>query len=188
MKFVPAAVPFVLTKRVGSPATPALKPADPAIACVTAPVSPSTSAPAGMALVQATFRLSMNPLSIPHAELASNTPTINKDTRWRTFFQAFLLDPMRVPGYQDGITAINKIPDIDMFVKDRNVAMFGYLSGLIYVWEEQLKQFDWDIVSLPTLEGQRGVGSQSYPTYFGLTNMARNKDASMNALKYLISD
>lgn len=75
-----------------------------------------------------------------------------------------------------------------MFVKDKTVGMFAYLSSLVYVWEEQFKAVDWDMVALPTLDSQKGIGSQSYPTYFGLTAMARNKEASMEALNYLISD
>lgn len=127
----------------------------------------------------------MNPLSIPNADLAANTPTINKDDKWKAYFQTYYLEPMRVPGYLDGIKAINKIPDINMFVKDQTVGMFGYLSSLVYVWEEQLKSVNWDIVSFPTVD--KGIGSQSYPSYFGVTNMAKDKAAAMEVLKYMIS-
>lgn len=127
----------------------------------------------------------MNPMSIPNVDLATNTPTINKNDKWKSYFQTYYLDPMRVPGYLDGMKAINKIPDINMFVKDQTVGMYGYLSSLIYVWEEQLKSVNWDIVSFPTVE--KGVGSQSYPSYFGITNMAKDKAAAMEVLKYMIS-
>ncbi|MDF2658068.1 MAG: extracellular solute-binding protein family 1 [Paenibacillus sp.] len=130
--------------------------------------------------------LRMNPLSIPNTDIPSDTPTINKDDRWKTYFQTYYLDPMRVPGYLDGMKKINKIPDINMFVKDQSVGMFGYLSSLIYVWEQELKALNWDIVSFPTVD--KGIGSQSYPSYFGITNMARNKAAAMEVLKFMISD
>ncbi|WP_176706137.1 ABC transporter substrate-binding protein [Paenibacillus hemerocallicola] len=135
-----------------------------------------------------THTVRLNPLSIPNADLQQVTPTINKDERWKQFYQAFYLDPMRGQGYLEGIQKLNKIPDHNMFVKDKTVGMFAYLSSLVYVWEEQFKGVDWDMVALPTLDSQKGVGSQSYPTYFGLTAMARNKEASMEALNYLISD
>jgi multiple sugar transport system substrate-binding protein len=61
-----------------------------------------------------------------------------------------------------------------------------YLSSLIYVWEEQLKAVNWDIVSLPTVKP--GIGSQSYPSYFGITKMAKHKDAAMEVLKFMVSD
>ncbi|GAA3405379.1 ABC transporter substrate-binding protein [Paenibacillus hodogayensis] len=130
--------------------------------------------------------LRLNPMAIPDADLQNDTPTINKDERWKSFFQTYFLDPMRVPDYLEGMKKINKIPDINMFVKDQNVGMFGYLSSLIYVWEQELKSLNWDIVSFPTVE--KGVGSQSYPVYFGMTNMVRNKEATMEVLKYMISE
>ncbi|MDF2714219.1 MAG: extracellular solute-binding protein family 1 [Paenibacillus sp.] len=133
-----------------------------------------------------THTIRMNPLSIPDADMTNDTPTINKDERWKKYFQTYYLDPMRVPGYLDGIKKINKIPDINMFVKDQTVGMFGYLSSLIYVWEQELKSLNWDIVSLPTVD--KGTGSQSYPSYFGMTNFARNKEATMEVLKFMISD
>lgn len=135
-----------------------------------------------------THTIRLNPLSIPNADLQKDTPTIYKDERWKQFYQAFYLDPMRGQGYLEGIQRLNKIPDHNMFVNDRTVGMFAYFYSLIYVWEEQFKAVDWDMVALPTLDSQKGVGSQSYPTYFGLTHMARNKEASMEVLKYLISD
>ncbi|MBD2861398.1 ABC transporter substrate-binding protein [Paenibacillus oceani] len=128
----------------------------------------------------------MNPLSIPNADIQTDTPTINKDDRWKKYFQTYYLDPMRVPGYLDGMKKLNKIPDINMFVKEQSVGMYGYLSSLIYVWEQELKSLNWDIVSFPTVE--KGIGTQSYPSYFGITNMARNKEAAAEVLKYMISD
>jgi multiple sugar transport system substrate-binding protein len=130
----------------------------------------------------------MNPMSIPRVDLKTDTPTINKDERWKLFYQSFFLDPFRVPGYLDGMKQLNKIPDINNFVKDQIVGMYGYLSSLIYVWEKEMQQLNWEIVSLPTLESQKGIGSQSYPSYFGITNFAPNKEAAMEALKYLLSD
>ncbi|MDF2725436.1 MAG: extracellular solute-binding protein family 1, partial [Paenibacillus sp.] len=87
----------------------------------------------------------LNPMSIPDADLTNDTPTINKDPKWKTFYQTYFLDPMRVPGYLEGMKKINKVPDINMFVKDQTVGMFGYLASLIYVWENELKPFNWDI-------------------------------------------
>lgn len=130
----------------------------------------------------------MNPLSIPLADLKTDTPTINKDERWRKFYEYFYEQPNKLPGYQSAIQAINGFPTLDMFVKSQTVAMFAYQSGLINVWEEQLKALNWDIVALPPLPGQPGVGSMATPKLFGITSMAQNKDAAMVALQYLLSD
>jgi len=48
--------------------------------------------------------------------------------------------------------------------------------------------FDWDMVSYPTFDEQPEVGSQAYPTYFGIPPQAKEKDAAMKVIKYLISD
>ncbi|TMV48665.1 extracellular solute-binding protein [Paenibacillus mesophilus] len=130
----------------------------------------------------------MNPLSIPMADIATDTPTINRDERWRTFYDYFYDRPNKIPGYLDGAKAINGIPTREMFVNDQTVAMFAYQSGLINVWEEQLKGLDWDMAALPEFPNQRGVGSMANPKLFGITSMAENKDAAMIAIRYLLSD
>ncbi|MDF2724808.1 MAG: extracellular solute-binding protein family 1 [Paenibacillus sp.] len=130
----------------------------------------------------------MNPLSLPLANLTNDTPTINKDERWRKFYEYFYETPNKIPGYQDGIKASKGFPTLDMFVNTQTVGMFAYQSGLINVWEEQLKSLNWDIVALPSLPGQPGVGSMATPKLFGITSMAKDKEAAMIALQYLLSD
>jgi multiple sugar transport system substrate-binding protein len=129
-----------------------------------------------------TLTTRMNPLSIPNADLATNTPTINKDDRWKRFYQTFFVDPLATPG------SIPTIPDNTTFVKDKNLAMMAYLSSLITIWTDQLKEVDWDIVSLPSFEDMPGVGSQINSINFGITSIAKNKDAAMEVLAYMVSD
>lgn len=124
----------------------------------------------------------MNPLSIPNADLATNTPTVNKNDLWKRFYQTFFLDPQLSPG------AIQTIPDNTPFVKEKNVAMMAYLSSLITIWTDQLKEVDWDIVSLPSFEDKPGTGSQINSINFGITSIAKNKDAAMEVLNYMTSD
>lgn len=130
----------------------------------------------------------MNPLSIPLADLATDTPTINTDERWKSFFDAFYGKAMAVPGYQEAAKAINGFPTLGMFVNDQIVGMYAYQSGVINVWEEQLKKLDWDLVALPPLPGQPGIGSMATPKLFGITSIAKDKDAAMAAIQYLLSD
>lgn len=124
----------------------------------------------------------MNPLSIPNAELATNTPTVNKNELWKRFYQTFFLDPQLSPG------TFETIPSNTPFVKEKNVAMMAYLSSLITIWTEQLKEVDWDIVSLPSFEDNPGVGSQINSINFGITSIAKNKDAAMEVLNYMTSE
>lgn len=130
----------------------------------------------------------MNPLSLPLADLANDTPTINKDDRWKRFFELFYDEPRKTPGYLEAIKRVKGMPTLQNFVKDQTVAMFAYQSGLINVWTEQLKGLNWDIVSLPTFPEQSKTGSMATPQLFGITKMAKDKDAAMNALHYLLSD
>lgn len=130
----------------------------------------------------------MNPLSLPLADLTTNTPTINKDDRWKRFFELFYDQPRQLPGYLDAIKQAKGLPTIRNFVNDQTVAMFAYQSGLINVWTDQLKALDWDIVSLPTFPEQSKVGSMATPQLFGITKMAKDKDAAMRVLHYLLSD
>lgn len=132
------------------------------------------------------FRL--NPLAIPHADLAANAPTINKDERWKTFFDTFFIEPFRDPVVTDYMKTTGKIPDIYDFADHQRVAMFPYLSSLIYAWEDRLQKFDWDIVALPSFSGHPGEGSPSYPTYFGITKTSKNKKAAMEVLSFMVSD
>ncbi|MDF2658824.1 MAG: extracellular solute-binding protein family 1 [Paenibacillus sp.] len=132
------------------------------------------------------FRL--NPLSIPNADLAANAPTINKDERWKTFYQTLFMDPFQDPVVTDYMKTSGKIPDIYDFTDKQRVAMFPYLSSLIYAWEQQLKAFNWDIVALPSFSNLPNTGSPSYPTYFGITKTSKSKAAAMEVLKYMVSD
>ncbi|GAA3413237.1 extracellular solute-binding protein [Paenibacillus hodogayensis] len=130
------------------------------------------------------FRL--NPLSIPNSDLQTDKPTINQDERWKTYFDMFYMQPKQLPGYLEAVKALGKLPS--SFVGEKNLAMYAYLSSEINVWGDQLQGVNWDIVSLPTTKERQGIGSQSYPAYFGITKMAENKDAVMEVLKYMLSD
>ncbi|MDF2714098.1 MAG: extracellular solute-binding protein family 1 [Paenibacillus sp.] len=132
--------------------------------------------------------LRMNQYSIPNVDLKSQTPTINANEKWKPFFQTVFLDPYMDPGYKEQLDKTNKVPDINSFLKDQNVAMYAYLSSLVYVLPEELKKLNWDMVSLPVFKDQPGIGSQSYPFYFGITKLSKYPEQSMEVLKYMISD
>lgn len=130
----------------------------------------------------------MRQLPIPLADLKTDTPTINTDDRWKTYFQTVFINPTSEPTVQDTLLKENKVPSAAEFAKTKNVAMFNYISSLMTVWEKEFKELDWDMVSMPTFKEMPGIGSQSYPAYFGITKMAQNKEAAMEVLKYMTSD
>ncbi|GAA3411336.1 ABC transporter substrate-binding protein [Paenibacillus hodogayensis] len=124
----------------------------------------------------------MNPLSIPNADVKVHTPTINTNDLWKRFYQTFFVDMQLSPG------SLQTIPDNSGFVKDKNVAMMAYLSSLITIWTDQLKEVDWDIAPLPSFEDLPGSGSQINSINFGITSIAKNKEAAMEVLDYMTSD
>lgn len=133
--------------------------------------------------------MSGNPLSIPLVDLKTNTPTINKDERWKTYFQKVYMEPYQVPGFQAYLSQNgNKIPDFWTFLRDKKAAMMVYVVGIIQSGADYLKTMSWDMVSLPSFKEQPGVGAQYTSFYFGVTKTAKNKDAATELIKYLGSD
>ncbi|MEF3311319.1 extracellular solute-binding protein [Paenibacillus sp. GYB004] len=130
----------------------------------------------------------MNPLSIPNVDLKTWKPTIHTDERWKTFFKTFFIDPAQDAGYQGYMQSTNSIPGLNQFVKDQTVAMYAYLSSLIYAWPTEMQSFNWDWAALPHFKESPGFGSQSYPFYFGITKRSTHPDEAMEVLKYMLSD
>jgi multiple sugar transport system substrate-binding protein len=131
----------------------------------------------------------MNQMSIPDADLKTNTPTINKDDRWKTLYTGAVLNP--ISGYLDLFRSgkIKKLPNhTDNFMKNQDLAMYNYQLTLLSTYEDIMKGLNWDMVSTPVFKEKPGVGAQMYPTYFGLTKWTRNPDAAMEVLKYMVSD
>ncbi|MDF2726218.1 MAG: extracellular solute-binding protein family 1 [Paenibacillus sp.] len=129
----------------------------------------------------------MSPLSIPMANLATNKSTANRDDRWVKFLQTFFAEPFSLPGYNQFKAEKKNIPNNNTFNDDGTVAMYAYQTSYTTTLGRERK-VDWDMVSLPTFPDLPSIGSQSYPSYFGITKMAKNKDAAMNVLKYMVSE
>ncbi|MEF3302581.1 extracellular solute-binding protein [Paenibacillus sp. GYB003] len=132
------------------------------------------------------YMLYMNPLSIPLIDEKTGEPTINRDERWKTFYETLLIAPSEVPGVRDYL----KNHDVlDGFYKDQQVVMLGAITSFVAnSRDDQLSKFDWDWVANPSLPNLPKIGGQPYTQYFGITKMARNKDAAMEVLKHLVSD
>lgn len=136
-----------------------------------------------------THMLLMNQLSIPFVDTAKNAPTIASDERWKKFFDTVFVGPASAPGYKEYMEAHkNVIPYREEFLKEKEVAMFAWLSSIMFVFPEEFKSMNWDMVSLPTFEELPNIGSQAYPTYFTVTSMSKQKEQAMNVIEYLISD
>jgi len=138
--------------------------------------------------VTTTQMLSTNQYSLPFIDEKTGKSTLS-DERWKKFYTTLYEEPAKVAGYREYIRANNNnIPSTGQFHKEQNLAMFAYLSSYFQVNAVNLKEVDWDMVSIPTFKELPGVGVQSYPTYFSVTNMSKHKDEAMAAIKALVSE
>ncbi|MDF2714676.1 MAG: extracellular solute-binding protein family 1 [Paenibacillus sp.] len=108
--------------------------------------------------------VNLSPLSIPHAELQSEKPTIFADDRWRTLFDMAFIRPAQDAGYQEGMRMLNDVPGLNQFAKEQSLAMLVYLNTLPTSVPTELKTMKWDILPLPVFAGKTGDGSQLAPT------------------------
>ncbi|WP_284645479.1 ABC transporter substrate-binding protein [Paenibacillus silviterrae] len=135
-----------------------------------------------------THMLPMNQFSLPFVDSA-NKPTIFSNEKWKEYFETVFVEPAKAPGYREYMRAHkDAMPYRNEFLKDRELAMFAWLSSIVFVFPEDFQAMNWDMVSLPTFESLPGVGSQPYPTYFAVTSMSKQPDQAMKVIKHLISD
>jgi multiple sugar transport system substrate-binding protein len=66
--------------------------------------------------------------------------------------------------------------------------MYAFPSQLYLTNPEEMKAMEWDIVSLPVFKELPGIGSQSYPMFFGVTKLSKQPDAAAEVLKYMVSE
>ncbi|MEI7024257.1 ABC transporter substrate-binding protein [Paenibacillus sp. y28] len=136
-----------------------------------------------------THMLLMNQLSIPFIDAASEKSTLQTDEKWRTYFNTVFAGPGQSSGYVDYMKAHkDTLPYRVEFLQDRELAMFAWLSSIMFVFPEDFKAMNWDMVALPTFEELPQVGSQAYPTYFAVTSMSRQQDQAMKVIQYLLSE
>lgn len=130
----------------------------------------------------------MNQLSVPNADIAKAKPTIETDERWKRLYDTVFVRPTMDSGYRDGVRKLKSLPSLDQFAKEQSLAMLVYLNTLPVSVAAELRTMKWDILPIPAFSDKPGVGAQSYPVYFGLTNQTKHKDAAMEVLKYMVSE
>lgn len=92
----------------------------------------------------------------------------------------------QIPGNEATSETISNAVQQKMFVETRNLAMYSHLS------EAAVKAFpddlNWDVVSLPYFSKDMKTGSQSYPTYFYITEHSKHKEAALDVIRAVTSD
>ncbi|MDQ1913915.1 extracellular solute-binding protein [Paenibacillus sp. GD4] len=129
--------------------------------------------------------LRANQYSLTFLDPKTDKATINANEKWKQVYQTYYIEGSTDAGYKAVMgTLKNKLPYKDAFLKDRNLAMFAYLSQLDWA-AGGAEGMNWDIASLPTFSDLPGVGSSAYPFYWGVTAQSKHKDEAMAVIKYL---
>lgn len=131
--------------------------------------------------------LRMNNLSEHFADPTTHKHTLDTD-KWKKLLETYYVTPGTNPIMKQKTTKLSRAPFVDEFFKEKSIAMFPYLSNAPTNVPEFFRSMNWDMVSFPVFKELPGVGSQAYPTYFGITAQSKEKDAAMEVIKYLTSD
>lgn len=129
--------------------------------------------------------LSHNQLSLPaiHAKTGEILFTGDKYTaliqNWVRFFQ--------LPGMETYADALNTNTALHkaLFTKTQKAAMFAFST----VWRDaEMSEVNWDVVPLPSFKEAKGIGPQSYPSYFYLTSQSKHKEQAFEIMSFFTSD
>jgi multiple sugar transport system substrate-binding protein len=132
--------------------------------------------------------LRMNQFSLPRVDPKTGKPTINTDARWKTYYETLYGKMMAGEAYKKRFTENSTLAASDAFIKTKEAAMYAFPSQLYLTNPEEMKAMEWDIVSLPVFKELPGIGSQSYPMFFGVTKLSKQPDAAAEVLKYMVSE
>ncbi|RKN86644.1 ABC transporter substrate-binding protein [Paenibacillus ginsengarvi] len=130
--------------------------------------------------------LRANSLSQPYLDPATDKPTFERD-EWKKLIDAMFVAPAADQGYKDRVKALKRIPYRTEFTDTQELALFVFNSQFPFTVPKEIEKVSWDVVALPTFKEKPRVGSQATPYLMGITSMAKNKDAAMNAIHYLTS-
>ncbi|RKN80435.1 ABC transporter substrate-binding protein [Paenibacillus ginsengarvi] len=135
--------------------------------------------------------IKMNPMSLVKVDPETGKVQVNKDPKWASLFETFFVRPYPPNAvFQEFFAKNSAPPGILQFYKEQNTAMTTYIASLLgqQYMDLYLGDLNWDIVSHPTISGYPGLGTQPDPIYIGMTKLTKNKEATMEVIKYLVSD
>ncbi|WP_282940355.1 extracellular solute-binding protein [Paenibacillus sp. RC67] len=115
--------------------------------------------------------------------------SLAQEERWKRIYQGIYKAQGDMPDYKKFVASnSNKMPYKNEFYKEKNLAMFVYLSDLYSANTNELDQMTWNMVSSPVFKDSPKIGTQSYPTFWNIASISKQQDAAMEVLKYLTSD
>lgn len=90
-----------------------------------------------------------------------------------------------IPG--NGLTAANwALGNQQKLFPEGQSAMF--LHFVVYGLSFYKDLLNWDVATYPTLPDQPGMGAQTYPTYFYVTQTSKHKEEAFEAIAYLTTE
>ncbi|MBD2862865.1 ABC transporter substrate-binding protein [Paenibacillus oceani] len=124
----------------------------------------------------------LNQLSAPHLDPVTNKARFTDADFTRAFENMARF--YRIPG--NGLTKNTfSLPEQkSLFNKEQTAAMHLTLSSL----GVDNIGMNWDMVRTPVFPDKPDTGPQSYPSYFYLTSMSKQRDAAFQVLAYITSD
>jgi len=125
--------------------------------------------------------LRVNQLSVPFVDPKTNQPMLASEN-YRKLVENFARF-YNMPNAQFDSNMMKK--QADMFVKDRNLAMYAYFNSTMVGAPDDMNV---DAVPLPSFKEAPGIGSQMYPTFAGITGTSKHKDLAFQIIAYMTSD
>ncbi|CAG7648629.1 hypothetical protein PAESOLCIP111_05647 [Paenibacillus solanacearum] len=133
-------------------------------------------------LTSVSHMLRMNQLSLPFVDAKANQPAIGTE-KFKQMAENFTRF-YRIPGAE--LPKEKQGKEGDLFLKDRTLAMYGYLNSAVV--GAATAGMNVDAVSLPSFKEAPGTGSQMYPTFASVSSTSKNKEVAFEILAYLTSD
>ncbi|MFK7691685.1 ABC transporter substrate-binding protein [Paenibacillus sp. HJGM_3] len=126
----------------------------------------------------------LNQYSVPFVDPKTNKSMLTTD-KFKTVFETFTRF-YSIPGNQPDSQTVVYAKQLEMFEKDKTVAMY---LGMNLLGAARFKNnFNWDVFAYPEYKEMPGVGPQTYPTYFYVTKTSKAKDQAFQVISYLTSD
>lgn len=129
-----------------------------------------------------------NQLAASFEDAKTEKSLINSET-WRKH-ATNLARFYEIPGNEVTLASAALTGQNNFFIKDRIAAMYANVFPFTYLDPENAatKGMNLDAVSLPEYPDMKGTGSQSYPTFFSVTGMSKQKEAAFQVIAWLASE
>lgn len=130
-----------------------------------------------------THLMRLNQLSASTIDLATNRAVLTSDDYKQAFSN--LVRFFQIPGNHMPTQVFSLNAQNDAFYKDHTAAMMLHLTRAA---KKYLDEVNWDVLRQPYFQDKPGVGPQTYPYYFYLTNVSKVRDATFQVLAFVTSD